>query len=179
MKRRTLNAFMQSCVENLSRAPIPEPEPIQEPVVEPERTPPKRAQRTAPPTNPDKLADFTERLYGFSQKRRDRILAESAIVEAFTGGKIGDDGVPLAEVERRWKAQNATEDWRWKNGAKAQTLAQWITDGNYRYEVGQEQVFDDEPFDPYAGMTPEQMAEYDQAELIKHREAMAKLGVRI
>lgn len=56
------------------------------------------------------------------------------MVDAYMRGNIGESGVPLAEVETRWNAANASEDWVWKGGAKAQTLAEWISDGNYRYE---------------------------------------------
>jgi len=82
------------------------------------------------------LAAFTERLYasGLPGKRKNRTLAEQAICDAYQRGKIGDGGVSFDQVESRWNAANTSEDWAWKNGAKAQTLAEWITDGNYRYE---------------------------------------------
>ena len=46
------------------------------------------------------------------------------MVDAYMRGNIGESGVPLAEVETRWNAANASEDWVWKGGAKAQTLAE-------------------------------------------------------
>lgn len=95
----------------------------------------------SPPRPPatDTIASFVDRLYPISMKRKHRTAAEHAVVEAVAAGKIGDDGVSFDLVEQRWKAANATEDWKWKNGAKAQTLAEWITDGNYRYEVESEE----------------------------------------
>lgn len=92
-----------------------------------------RAENVSPTID---LAAFTERLYasGLPGKRKHRILAEQAMVDAYMRGNIGESGVPLAEVETRWNAANASEDWVWKGGAKAQTLAEWISDGNYRYE---------------------------------------------
>jgi len=93
-----------------------------------------RAENVSPTID---LAGFTERLYQAGQpgKRRNRTLAEQAICEAVQRGKIGESGVPMETVESRWIAVNASEDWGWKSGAKAQTLAEWVTDGNYRYEA--------------------------------------------
>lgn len=108
----------------------------------------------SPPRPPatDTIASFVDRLYPISMKRKHRTAAEHAVVEAVAGGKIGDDGVSFDLVEQRWKAANATEDWKWKNGAKAQTLAEWITDGNYRYDVDTEA--ESEPEHHYREMIP-------------------------
>lgn len=93
-----------------------------------------RAENVSPTID---LAGFTERLYQTGQpgKRRNRTLAEQAICDAYQRGKIGESGVPMETVEARWIVINASEDWSWKGGAKAQTLAEWVTDGNYRYEA--------------------------------------------
>ncbi len=87
------------------------------------------------PKTDDTLADFTDELYAMGQpaKRKNKVLAEQEIVKAVSRGDIGPDGVDFATVKSRWKTANESNDWMWLDGAKAQTLAEWVGDGNYKY----------------------------------------------
>ena len=87
------------------------------------------------PKTDDTLADFTDELYGMGQpaKRKNKVLAEQEIAKAVSRCEIGPGGVDFATVKSRWKAANESNDWAWLDGAKAQTLAEWVGDGNYKY----------------------------------------------
>jgi hypothetical protein len=79
--------------------------------------------------------DWLERQYARHPKKRDKGLAERYAVESFEAGKF-----TLDEFERVHKLMCASEDWIWKNGAKAPTLAQWILDEGWRYPPVDEQA---------------------------------------
>lgn len=117
------------------------------------------------------VAGFVDRLWKFALNRKDRILAEQSICGEIAAGRIGNSGTPYDVVERRWKAQNATENWRWKNGAKAQTLGNWISDRNYEYDPPSAEPEPDE--DPYRNETNEQW----EARQLREREEQRKIGM--
>lgn len=97
-------------------------------------------------------ADFVDRLYAMSRKKRDRGAAERIIAEHISDGRIGAHGTSFEDVERRWGEANSSEDWSWKKGVKAQTLAEWVTDENYQYDVNEREHGEDTP--QYRTWTP-------------------------
>lgn len=70
-----------------------------------------------------------ERQYARHPKKKDRVLAEQAASGAYLSGDL----IP-EQFETKHKAWCESEEWRWKSGAKAPTLAAWITDLGYRYD---------------------------------------------
>ena len=74
------------------------------------------------------FADWFERQYARHPVKRDKGLAERAALAHFEREEFTLEG-----FERVHSAWCRTELWRWKQGAKAPTLAQWIEDEGYRY----------------------------------------------
>jgi hypothetical protein len=62
-------------------------------------------------------------------KRRDRVLAEGAILDI--------PGIETLPVQKGFREGHesyiASEDWQWRDGVKAQTLADFAKDGNWKY----------------------------------------------
>jgi len=87
----------------------------------------------APPTPPcpdgAPLDEFFEERYRAHPKKRDRTLAEQYMSQI--------PGIETAETQDEFRrghdAWIRSEEWRWKNGAKAQTLAQFILDQGWKY----------------------------------------------
>jgi uncharacterized protein YdaU (DUF1376 family) len=75
------------------------------------------------------VEDWFERIYSRHPKKGDKHLAQQYAVEALGGGRIDP-----ALFERRHAAWCASEEWTWKNGARAPKLAQWILDEGWLYE---------------------------------------------
>jgi hypothetical protein len=69
-----------------------------------------------------------ERQYARHPKKGNRILAEQAAVSAYQ-----DHEFTLEAFEKCHAAWCASEEWRWKGGAKAPHLANWINDKGFRY----------------------------------------------
>lgn len=75
------------------------------------------------------FSDWFERQYARHPKKKHKTLAEQAAVEYFAKERF-----TLSGFELRHAAWCATEDWQWKGGIKAPTLAEWITDEGYLYD---------------------------------------------
>jgi hypothetical protein len=77
----------------------------------------------------DGFSDWFERIYGKHPKKKNKTLAEQAASERYSAGYFSMD-----DFERRHSAWCRTEQWLWKAGANAPTLAEWITDEGYLYD---------------------------------------------
>ena len=99
---------------------------LREPVVE------NRGKGFSPPS-PDKTNfsahDLFESLYKAHPQgaRKDRGIAERYFVQSIGAG------VDTSEIIRVHGLMCATEEWQWKHGAKAPTLAQWLLDKGWKY----------------------------------------------
>ena len=75
------------------------------------------------------LDQFFEERYRAHPRKRDRMLAEQYMSQV--------PGIETAETQdefrRGHEAWIRSEEWRWKNGAKAPTLAQFILDQGWKY----------------------------------------------
>jgi len=75
------------------------------------------------------LDEFFEERYRAHPKKRDRTLAEQYMSQI--------PGIETAETQDEFRrghdAWIRSEEWRWKNGAKAPTLAQFILDEGWKY----------------------------------------------
>jgi hypothetical protein len=69
-----------------------------------------------------------EQQYARHPKKGNRILAEQAAVSAYQNHEF-----TLEAFEKCHAAWCASEEWRWKGGAKAPHLANWINDKGFRY----------------------------------------------
>lgn len=84
---------------------------------------------TPPPLQPGfDFHGWLECQYARHPKKRDKGIATRYASESFAAGKF-----TLEEFESVHIAMCATDGWRWKDGAGAPTLAQWILDEGWRY----------------------------------------------
>ena len=101
------------------------------------------ARRASTPTPPSKCVavseelfeDWFERQYARHPNKKDKTPAARVAADHFSQGRF-----VLDEFERRHVAWCATETWQWKNGARAPTFGQWVTDEGYRYDAPVESV---------------------------------------
>jgi len=73
-------------------------------------------------------SDWVESVYARHPKKRDKSLAEGALVAALKSGKL----TPV-DFDRTHAAWCATEEWTKNNGYFAPKLAEWVSDEGYRY----------------------------------------------
>ena len=93
-----------------------------------EETEERRARAAGAASGPP-VDEFFEQRYRAHPKKRDRMLAEQYMSQI--------PGIETAETQDEFRrghdAWIRSEEWRWKNGAKAPTLAQFILDQGWKY----------------------------------------------
>jgi hypothetical protein len=76
------------------------------------------------------IDDLFEEIYTLHPKKRDRTLAEQVFAQVAN--------IDRADVQQAFRAAHrawcGSEEWEWKAGAKAPTLAEFITDQTWKYE---------------------------------------------
>jgi hypothetical protein len=77
----------------------------------------------------EEFEEWAERQYARHPKKKDKQIFQQVAVE-----KIVDERLNPILFEERHKAWCASEDWKWKGGAKVPTLAQWILDDGWLYD---------------------------------------------
>lgn len=89
---------------------------------------------TRPPSPIRAIDAEFERIYERHPKKLHRGLAETYLFQSI------DAGADIAEIERVHGLCCDSEDWQWKNGAKAPDLAQWLLDKGWKYPPKSAQV---------------------------------------
>jgi hypothetical protein len=103
----------------LARASTPPPTPTS-----------PTASAPAAPASFD-FSDWFERQYARhpAARKRNRILAEQAAAQAYSDGKFTPEEFEASHI--RWCE---SEHWQWKGGMNAPQLAEWVSDGGWKYD---------------------------------------------